>query len=1280
MDSVKPIQRAGIGPSGADYGAVVRRLGVLCQQVDDFTTPLPTPSTHGHCHLRPATDEGQNHCSTVTTSATAAAAGGRREDGVGGGDRVERVGDITIPRLVLVGGQSTGKSSLVECLAGVSLPRSQGTCTRGPLDIVITSTDEMAAGDDVWSATISLVLPPLKTTSPSSSKGVMIRGGVIQFGDTINDPALVADRLRRATLAVRDLANLPAISKPSDTSSSILPIIKGSFYQTMSTDELDDAEDDPNSPLPTFFPTGARLSLSIRAPGAEPLRFTDLPGLISQGTSTEINAIKNMIVHDISQENVIIVLVASFAMDIRHQNALTLVKRFDPKGTRTVGVLTMPDRLPVGSERQWAKLINQSCPQHFDDGTGSKGDHYLKHGWHVVRCPAQDETLQSISEIQDRFFHQDANHVSTPWRKTAAMLGPVGQVGNQDFVQTRCGLESLYRRLSQLLLEQIRATLPKTIGACIKLSEVLTAEYMAALAEDKERTDSFDNSFARNFRPPSFQQQPFKVACANYETDSTARESRKGFGEFDTLMELLKVLDTIVKSLSISDVTVSKELVPHIKEELNALAPIFLPFTTSEVADGDLVATYKPCAWSFVDFLDRTIPVPVTSSVAIAHPNPAGEEIREAINGMSSPQVSLTGSMHPTERRSPSKNPTTITDLIRLLRSDPTLNRSIILSTHLSQIHRELQTTFHTFIRTYSTFCKTRLTALIHQSIPPDVRAKYNQLCCDVLCLAGEYLTTRLSTEMRLLADRVLSHPLVGYGGAGGDMDEDEIAKGGAAVVGAGSEYARWREEELYNFAVIRLNLMAKERMEMLGDRNFGADLVRTVEVLRRHGMVRSDSGGEGRRVRVSEISLLGAQSSGGKGRSSVADLVEDANKNPARRRNRGGAASSSTAGSPSSNGDKTPPPLESGQAAVSPSIETPPLTPTRKRTTPTPVTKPATLTTSTSHSSSSTTTRSTPQLSLLPQLALLSPLFSHTKPWLHTALELMAELRADYNFFSLFIACEAQRIPVSLVRDLHSHLSATVSTTIRSKFEEKELYERYFYQADQPRRERIEGMQDLERRIEGLDGVIREVRQLYELLDRSGDVEGGRRGVWVKDVRDSTDEIQRGFDEQLVTPQRGKKTTTATDTVNLPKVSPRTPRSSNFLASKPEPSSSSTTVTSSSLTPSKKRPNLSSHNSTPRPQYRVRTEPFHSSSPSSPSRGSSHLHSDKTVKPNASKNDNHHRSPNSPSYASDYTSPAPSDSEWHLQEQVVVRNTNRGSGIDFEPVWVSSSDNESFN
>lgn len=38
--------------------------------------------------------------------------------------------DIDLPQIAVVGNQSAGKSSLIESISGITLPRASGTCTR----------------------------------------------------------------------------------------------------------------------------------------------------------------------------------------------------------------------------------------------------------------------------------------------------------------------------------------------------------------------------------------------------------------------------------------------------------------------------------------------------------------------------------------------------------------------------------------------------------------------------------------------------------------------------------------------------------------------------------------------------------------------------------------------------------------------------------------------------------------------------------------------------------------------------------------------------------------------------------------------------------------------------------------------------------------------------------------------------------------------------------------------------------------------------------------------
>ena len=43
--------------------------------------------------------------------------------------------EIKLPTIVMAGNQSSGKSSVVEAIAGIPLPRSSGTCTRCPTEV-----------------------------------------------------------------------------------------------------------------------------------------------------------------------------------------------------------------------------------------------------------------------------------------------------------------------------------------------------------------------------------------------------------------------------------------------------------------------------------------------------------------------------------------------------------------------------------------------------------------------------------------------------------------------------------------------------------------------------------------------------------------------------------------------------------------------------------------------------------------------------------------------------------------------------------------------------------------------------------------------------------------------------------------------------------------------------------------------------------------------------------------------------------------------------------------
>jgi len=87
---------------------------------------------------------------------------------------------IQLPMIVCIGNQSAGKSSILEAISQIKLPRDRGTCTRCPLEVILSS------GSHEWKSTISLRFET---------------GMVVPFDET-RDRDQIPLILRRAQLAV----------------------------------------------------------------------------------------------------------------------------------------------------------------------------------------------------------------------------------------------------------------------------------------------------------------------------------------------------------------------------------------------------------------------------------------------------------------------------------------------------------------------------------------------------------------------------------------------------------------------------------------------------------------------------------------------------------------------------------------------------------------------------------------------------------------------------------------------------------------------------------------------------------------------------------------------------------------------------------------------------------------------------------------------------------------------------------------------------------------------
>jgi len=63
--------------------------------------------------------------------------------------RIQKTSNLPLPKIVVVGDQSAGKSSLVEAISIIKVPRASGLCTRCPLEITLGPSTE-------WTGSISI--------------------------------------------------------------------------------------------------------------------------------------------------------------------------------------------------------------------------------------------------------------------------------------------------------------------------------------------------------------------------------------------------------------------------------------------------------------------------------------------------------------------------------------------------------------------------------------------------------------------------------------------------------------------------------------------------------------------------------------------------------------------------------------------------------------------------------------------------------------------------------------------------------------------------------------------------------------------------------------------------------------------------------------------------------------------------------------------------------------------------------------------------------------------
>ncbi|KAK4150293.1 interferon-induced GTP-binding protein Mx1 [Chaetomidium leptoderma] len=262
-------------------------------------------------------------------------------------DKFDRLRDLNIsnlvslPQLVLVvvGDQSSGKSSVLESLTRFPFPRAPGLCTRYVTQITCRRVDQV-------SATISVI--------PGAGASAAHKEKLQAFhAETTN--------IRRESFA-----------RTFQEASAAMGIRGAEDGKCGGDKSLDTFSDDI-------------LKIEITGPTQFPLTVIDVPGIFltaTPGSTTENDiALVRAMVERATR------MIEPF--DIATQEILKLATDADPTGMRTMGVLTKPD---LATERATQQVI-------IDLVEGKRHD--LKLGYCVVKNRSADDDHSSLQERDD---------------------------------------------------------------------------------------------------------------------------------------------------------------------------------------------------------------------------------------------------------------------------------------------------------------------------------------------------------------------------------------------------------------------------------------------------------------------------------------------------------------------------------------------------------------------------------------------------------------------------------------------------------------------------------------------------------------------------------------------------------------------------------------------------------------------------------------------------------------------------------------------------------------
>ena len=205
---------------------------------------------------------------------------------------------VSLPQIIVCGDQSSGKSSVLEAISGVSFPTKSNLCTRFPTELVLRKTSHIGVS-------VSIVPHHSRSESEQLSLG--------SFHEKLNGFDGLPLLIENAKAAMGISTHGKAFSKDL-------------------------------------------LRIEVSGPDRPHLTIVDLPGLIhsetKQQSASDVELVQDVVQTYMKEPRSIILAVVSAKNDYANQVVLKLARIADKKGNRTLGVITKPDTLIPDSESE----------------------------------------------------------------------------------------------------------------------------------------------------------------------------------------------------------------------------------------------------------------------------------------------------------------------------------------------------------------------------------------------------------------------------------------------------------------------------------------------------------------------------------------------------------------------------------------------------------------------------------------------------------------------------------------------------------------------------------------------------------------------------------------------------------------------------------------------------------------------------------------------------------------------------------------------------------------